>query len=584
MIKTRDYVDEQGPKYKFYSFFTEAKHLVTWYRALFAVLTSFCVSYLAYGFQKASILVLAVFIATFFSGHYAEYLLAGVMGDYLGATICVTEVYLLTILTLLQHEELHSEFMNELVKLGSEIMNGKLSFPEIMEQILKDDQKLSLFKFVGVGLFTIVWCSCVGHPPVFVRKSVAAKKNDSSEDEIMISLVNNEGKELKVSSKLQSLLADPEQTFTQRYDAVRLYIDSLAKPVGSLGTLEDWAARLAALQCTPKPSLNKIVCLIFAADHGVAKDKVDGGENSSNFPQAVTRKVLEGLEHGLAGASVLAKENDVLLRVIDVGLAGDVGDTAWSGDVVKSSPHKIIGGTKNFCTSLAMTDEEVDKCIQVGRKEVQKCVEDMKVDTLIFGEVGIGNTTTSSALIAALTGESVDDVCGSGATTSRSAIDESMISKKIKIVKDAIDFHGQSAMIGNPTAALRSVGGAEITAIVGGILEASERNIAVLVDGFIVTTAAMIACQISSKASRILLFATKSTEKGQVLAIQNIQKIAEDQKFPSMANPALDMGLRMGEATGGLTAVGILRSALAILSELATLQEILQLERKDPIC
>lgn len=591
LIKTRDYVDEQGPKYKFYSFFIEAKHLVTFNRVLVAIMTSYFVAYLISGHTKAVALILAVFVASFFSGRNAEYLLGGVMGDYLGATICVTEVYLLTILVLMPHLEHHVGFLNELQVLASGIASGAMSFPELAENVFIDDRKMALLRFVAVGLFTASWCNFVGHPPVFVRKSVIAKKNDDGE--VRISLVNNDSEQQRNTgdsrsavSDFQSALSDPNTTFSQRYDAGRLYIDSLAKPVGSLGTLEDWAARLASLQCIPSPSANIVASIIFVADHGVAKDKSDGGVNCSNYNQAVTRKVVEGLEHGVAGASVLAKSNGASLRVVDIGLAGDNGDTNWSGHTVTSSVHKIIGGTKNFCSSVAMTGEEVDRCILAGRLEVKKCLEGKsRVETFVFGEVGIGNTTTSSALLAALTGKSGDEVCGGGATTTREVVDESILSKKIKIVDEAISFHGKEKMLGNPILCLRNVGGAEIAAIVGAILEASERNIAILVDGFIVSTAALLACQVSPDVSRALLFATKSTEKGQAIAIEYIQAIADDNNIPPPAKPALDMGLRMGEATGGLAAIGVLKSAVTMISQLATLQEVMELpQNNDPIC
>jgi len=302
----------------------------------------------------------------------------------------------------------------------------------------------------------------------------------------------------------------------------------------------------------------------------------------------------------MAGASVLAKQHNVLLRVIDVGLAAPPGIDSCSdlvgsfagGEVVESSEHKVNGGTKNFCKFPAMTQEELDRCMLAGRHEVKRIIDEMKAGSstvLVFGEVGIGNTTASSALIAALTGEPVDILCGGGATTSREGDEsKSIISNKISIIKQAMAHHGALTMPNNPTLALKNVGGTEIAAIVGGILEASERNIAVIVDGFIVTVAAMVACLISPNVSRLLLFATKSTEIGQAIAIDTIRKVASNNSIPRPAEPALNMSLRMGEGTGALMAVPLLRSAAAVLSELATLEEVLSLEMKkkddDPVC
>jgi len=377
---------------------------------------------------------------------------------------------------------------------------------------------------------------------------------------------------------LTTALADPKQTFAQNYELVRTYLDSLAKPVGSLGALEDYAARIAALQRSAEPNVDKAACLIFAADHGVAKDKSEGGENCSSYPQAVSRKVLEGLDHGIAGASALARSNDVALRVVDVGLADGPTEYEWSKKVVRSSETKLKGGTKNFCKECAMTREEVEQCISTGRKETSKFIDEMCGKIVIFGEVGIGNTTTSSALIAALTGVNVGSLCGTGASTTRDGINDEVVAKKVAIIKEAMQYHDQSTLHGAPLKALEAVGGAEIAAMAGGMLQASENDIPILVDGFIVTTAAMIACQIDPAVTRVLLFATQSTEKGQTIALETIGSIAKSNGIPVPVTPALNMNLRMGEATGGLLAVPLARSACAIVGELATLGEVLGLE------
>ncbi|KAL9185087.1 hypothetical protein ACHAXT_002864 [Thalassiosira profunda] len=369
---------------------------------------------------------------------------------------------------------------------------------------------------------------------------------------------------------------DPAQTFSQRYHAVRAYLDALAKPVGSLGSLEDYAARIAALQRSATPKIAKAACLIFAGDHGVAKDKSEGGENCSSYPQAVSRKVLEGLDHGVAGASVLARCNDVALRVIDVGLADGPTAYEWKSDVVRSSEKSVKGGTKNFCKGFAMTEAEVSRCLVVGLEETHAFIMETKADVIVFGEVGIGNTTTSSALIAALTEEDADSLCGTGASTTRDGINDEVVNKKVAIVKEAMERHWPAkGQISPARAALASVGGAEIVAMVGGMLEAADQDIPVLVDGFIVTTAAMIACMMDSKVARVLLFATQSTERGQAAALAKIDEIAKANDIPPPAAPTLNMNLRMGEATGALMAVPLARSACAIVSELATLDEVL---------
>ena len=282
----------------------------------------------------------------------------------------------------------------------------------------------------------------------------------------------------------------------------------------------------------------------FNSDHGVARDKSDGGMNCSSYPQAVSRKVCEGLDHGIAGASVLARCNNISLQVVDVGLSDGPTQYEWSNKVVHSSDSKLNGGTKNFCTGSAMSKEEVERCILVGRKETSKVIDELKIDMILFGEIGIGNTTTSSTLIAALTGINVELLCGTGASTARDGIDDDAIAKKISIVKLAMNYHKASSLLGKPLKALEAVGGAEICAMVGGMLESSERNAPILVDGFISTTAAMIASMIDASVTRVLLFATQSTEKGQAIALNVIKDIALSNNYPAPTEPALNMKLR----------------------------------------
>jgi nicotinate-nucleotide--dimethylbenzimidazole phosphoribosyltransferase len=284
------------------------------------------------------------------------------------------------------------------------------------------------------------------------------------------------------------------------------------------------------------------------------------------YPQAVTRAILAGLQRGVAGASVLGK--DVSLTVVDVGVDGD----PFDGPVVVTSPHKVVGGTKNFCNGDALTVEETDRCILAGRKSLIEMVDKMGCKVLALGEVGIGNTTAASAVIAALTGEPVEDVCGGGAFASRN-VDEGAIKKKIGIVNRALKRHKgalkESAMV------LSKVGGAEIAALVGAMLEASERGIPLLIDGFIVTAAALAAVAISPSVCNFLFLSTRSVEKGQIAAIKRIQEIARKSNLPVPSDPVLSMGLRMGEGTGALLAVPILQSAATMVTQMATIQEIL---------
>lgn len=364
------------------------------------------------------------------------------------------------------------------------------------------------------------------------------------------------------------VFSSSEASFLEKYEAAQIYLDALAKPVGSLGTLEEWAARLAAIQGSLTPNASQVCCLIFAADHGAAAAPEDGGEACSAYPQFVTRSVLEGLRQGVAGASVLAKTHGVPLRVVDVGVIGQPFDS----EVVQSAAEKLPNGTRNFCSEPAMTIEETDRCIRMGRKSLAKFAESTASRVVALGEVGIGNTTASSAIIAALTDKPVNTLCGGGAFAGRT-VDYSSVEKKIGIVTRALEKH--EGCTEDASNVLSRLGGAELAALVGAMLEASEQNLGVLVDGFIATAAALVAVNISSSVCRVLFFSTKSAEQGHIAAVERIQEIAKASNLPIPGSPALSMGLRMGEATGALLAVPVLKSAAAILSEMATIQEIL---------
>ena len=503
------------------------------------------------------------------------------MGDYLGATICITEVILLTAILLFSHSASFLQYMEGVGLMALSAKHGKVSISDVIDHILKEDRAVALVQFIAIVGFTAIWCSCVGHPPVFVRESVVATIDTADEIRIRLTTDNQQNDNIGINGNrsnnkssgrisVEQVCQDPHSSFNQRYDAVLAYLDSLAKPVGSLGTLEDWAARLAAIQRTSTPSADNVACIIFAADHGVAADEKDGGSSCSAYPQSVTRKILEAFEAGVAGGSVLSRKHGASLCVVDVGLTG----ADFSGGVVTTSSHKIRGGTKNFCVEPAMSTEQVERCIVAGRTAVSQCLENTGAKVLVFGEVGIGNTTSSSAVLAALTGTAAETLCDGGATMSHT-VDESLIAKKVSIVKKALELHGIA--INRPMMALAKYGGAEIASMVGAILQASERNVAVLVDGFIVSTAATVAAHISPGVCKVLFFASRSSERGQQVAIGTIQQIAQEHDVPEPPNPALSMGLRLGEGTGALMVIPILRSAAAVLSELATLDEVLEL-------
>jgi len=375
------------------------------------------------------------------------------------------------------------------------------------------------------------------------------------------------------------VLANPSSTFQERYNAVQSYLDVLAKPIGALGTLEVWAAKLGALQRSLSPDANNVACLIFAADHGAAAPIAQGGEECSAYPQAVTKSVMLQLHRQVSGASVLARVNNVDLRVVDVGvILGENQPPLDNSKTVVVSPMKLPNGTKNFCVEPAMSAEECERCMAIGRESLVQFVEETSSKIVVLGEMGIGNTTSSSALIAILTGKSTEEVCGGGAFATKEASQE-VISKKIGIVDRALARHygtnGSRQRNVQGADALAKLGGAEIASLVGAFLEASSRDIPVLVDGFIATAAALVAVSLSPNVCHVLFFASQSAEPGHRAAVEKIQEIALANSLPIDTKPILSMGLRLGGGTAAMLAVPILQSSAKMLSDMVTIQDII---------
>jgi nicotinate-nucleotide--dimethylbenzimidazole phosphoribosyltransferase len=276
---------------------------------------------------------------------------------------------------------------------------------------------------------------------------------------------------------------------------------------------------------------------------------------------------------------VFAKANHVHLCVVDVGVLGSQLSSLPLSNVLIESPYKLPFGTKNACIEPAMTIEECEGCMQAGREIIQQHYKN-GTKLFVLGEVGIGNTTTSSLLLAALTGiRDIATICDGGATVGRE-VDLTVVHKKIHIVEKALQYHRHltpNDQSNNPGDILARYGGAEIAALVGAILEAAHFETLVVIDGFIVTVAAAYASTINALTCQYMLFASRSTERGYDIAFQTIVKNAAKATPPIImqTKPALDMNLRMGEGTAGLLVVPIIRNAVDMLCQLATIEDIL---------
>jgi len=324
-------------------------------------------------------------------------------------------------------------------------------------------------------------------------------------------------------------------------------LDHLTKPQGSLGRLEDFAKQLVAIRETPTPDLDKKVIFTFAGDHGVADEGV------SAFPKAVTQQMVMNFVNGGAGINVLARHAGADVVVVDIGVDHDFSG-AGSGSGAPLQIKKVVRGTKNMRKGPAMTREEAQQCIQVGMELAEEYVR--RGYTMFgTGEMGIANTTPSSAITAVLTGKTVEEITGRG-----TGIDDSAWKIKVDVIKDAIRVNAPDPA--DPVDVLAKIGGAEIGGIAGLVLGAAAGRVPVVIDGFISTAGALIAYLIEPRTKDYMFAAHKSHEVGHGALLDRI----------GLA-PILDLDMRLGEGTGAALAMVLIEAGLKIYKEMATFEE-----------
>jgi nicotinate-nucleotide--dimethylbenzimidazole phosphoribosyltransferase len=312
----------------------------------------------------------------------------------------------------------------------------------------------------------------------------------------------------------------------------------LTKPPGSLGILEQVAIELAALQSCESPTLEQVHIAVFAGDHGVCEEGI------SAFPQAVTAQMIANFAGGGAAISVLARELDAQLEVINLGTVGEVPEL--SGVL-----HQVIAPTtENFAKTNALTGDQLEKALNAGDQAAQRAA-DNQARLFIGGDMGIGNTTSAAALASALLGHPPQALVGPG-----TGLDENGVSHKARVVQTALERHGDNR---EPLNVLASLGGFEIAGLTGAILGCAARRIPVLVDGFIVSVAALVATEIQPGVRDWLLFSHRSAEPGHQSVLEALN-----------AQPLLNLGMRLGEGSGAAVAVPLLRTACALHNQMAT--------------
>jgi len=317
---------------------------------------------------------------------------------------------------------------------------------------------------------------------------------------------------------------------------------SLTKPPGALGQLEQLAIQLASLQAQTCPTLEQINITVFAADHGVAEAGI------SAFPQDVTLEMVKNFSAGGAAINVLARSLDASLEVINVGTVKDHGELPGVFNM------RVTGGTNNFQKGSAMNEEQLAEAMTIGKQAVERAVE-KGAQLFIGGEMGIGNTTSASAVACVLLDLPAKEIVGPGA-----GLDDKGVSLKANLVDNAIRLHHNSMQ--NPLQILQNVGGLEIAALTGAYITCAQRGLPILVDGFICGIAALCAVRLNPDVSQWLLYSHQSAEPGHQKILAALQ-----------AKPVLNLGMRLGEGSGAAMAVPILRMACELHSQMATFEQ-----------
>ena len=323
--------------------------------------------------------------------------------------------------------------------------------------------------------------------------------------------------------------------------AIQHKIDVKTKPLGALGKLEDIAFQIARIQQTLEPEIVKPMILVFAGDHGIAKENI-----VNPFPQEVTTQMVYNFLQEGAAINVFCKENAVGLKIIDAGVNHDFGAFSNLTDA------KINFGTKNYQLEPAMTVVECEAAMQHGSKLV---LEQKKAgtNTIGFGEMGIGNTSAASLIFHYISEIPLKECVGAG-----TGLADAGVLKKLDILQKVTEVYGK---IKSPLEILRTFGGFEIAMLCGAMLEAAKQEMTVLIDGFICTSALLIASALEKNSLEYCVFTHSSEEKGHQKMLQFLNQ-----------EPVLHLGLRLGEGTGAALAMPIIRTSIAFFNEMASFE------------
>ncbi len=342
-----------------------------------------------------------------------------------------------------------------------------------------------------------------------------------------------------MNPELKSIVESIKPADTSKTEQIQAHLDNLTKPKGSLGRLEEFAARYCCMTGKLRPALPKKTVLVFAGDHGITEEGI------SAFPRDVTYQMVKNFLEGGAGINVLARHVGAEVMVIDIGVDHDFHQLPGLIHM------KVARGTKNMLHGPAMTKREAETAILKGALAAEKAI-DRGAGILATGEMGIGNTTPASALTAVICMKKPSEVTGRG-----TGIDQEAYKRKINLIERALEKN--SPGVRDPLDSLAKVGGLEIAGITGMILKACQRRVPVVVDGFISGAGAMVAAAMCPNVRDYLFGGHQSVEQGHKIQMEYLG-----------LKPILNLDMRLGEGTGAVLAMGLIEAGLKIYLEMAT--------------
>ena len=323
--------------------------------------------------------------------------------------------------------------------------------------------------------------------------------------------------------------------------ALQTTIDQKTKPLGSLGKVEALALKLGLIQGTLTPALKQPAIVIFAGDHGIAHAGV------SAFPQAVTAQMVFNFLRGGAAINVFAKTSGMHLKIVNSGVAQGISDFAGHPDFINTP---IAQGTKNFATQAAMSTGQAQQALEAGAAVVRELAKD-NCNVIGLGEMGIANTSAAACIISRLANIPLEQCVGRG-----TGVDDAGLAQKLSVLQSAMSLHSAAQ---SPLDVLAAFGGFEIAMMTGAYLEAARQKMLIIVDGFITTSALLVASQMAPTVLDYCVYSHLSHEAGHRAVLAHLK-----------ADPLLQLDLRLGEGTGAALAYPLVVAAAAFLNDMAS--------------